>query len=151
ARDEAVTFLVDVLAPGPRPVEDVRREARAAGISERTLERARGKLGVRSTPARFGGPRLLSLAPERVPTPQSPPYMEDLAETGAKPAPNNHLPVSANWRRLEGVAETGSDGGPRRCPTCQGPMQHYGAVPDAGWVCPACHPAADRALQGTGP
>ncbi len=38
----------------------------------------------------------------------------------------------------------------RACSKCTTAMRHYGTTPDAGWVCPACHPAADRAMQGTG-
>lgn len=46
ARDEALEFLTAELADGWRPARDVTREARSAGISERTLKRAKQQLGV---------------------------------------------------------------------------------------------------------
>ena len=48
ARDEAVGFLREALDDGPRPCREVQREARGAGISERTLDRAKIALGVKS-------------------------------------------------------------------------------------------------------
>ncbi len=54
ATAEAVAFLREELASGPRPVQEVTKAARAAGISERTLERARTQLGVRAR--KPGGP-----------------------------------------------------------------------------------------------
>lgn len=70
-------FLRDTL---PRPAKDVLRQARANGIADKTLARARTRLGVRSTPAGFGGPRLLTLPSVLAKTPsvgQSP----DMANT----------------------------------------------------------------------
>lgn len=46
AREEAKEFLREVLASGPVPSADVEEEANAAGISKRTLDRARQELGV---------------------------------------------------------------------------------------------------------
>ncbi len=46
ARSEAVEFLEDILAGGPVPSSQVKEEAEEAGISERTLARAKKKLGV---------------------------------------------------------------------------------------------------------
>ncbi len=43
---DAEAFLRDVLADGPQPATTVRRMARDAGISDRTLDRARAALGV---------------------------------------------------------------------------------------------------------
>jgi hypothetical protein len=61
AIDTAVAFLRDALGNGPKSVREVVREARAEGISSRTLDRARSALGVRSVPSGFGGPRTLTL------------------------------------------------------------------------------------------
>jgi hypothetical protein len=61
ALDEAVDVLREALAGGPRPVRDVERIARESGVELRTLRRARQRIGVRSSPDGFGGPRLLSL------------------------------------------------------------------------------------------
>jgi hypothetical protein len=46
ALSEAQEFLREVLAAGPEPAADVRDEAESAGISKRTLDRARQSLGV---------------------------------------------------------------------------------------------------------
>jgi hypothetical protein len=46
ARTEAADFLRDVLKNGPRPAKDVEGEAKEAGISWRTVNRAKKKLGV---------------------------------------------------------------------------------------------------------
>lgn len=51
--DEAEDFLRAELATGPRPAKDVRAAARELGIAERTLERAKARLGV--TSQRVGG------------------------------------------------------------------------------------------------
>lgn len=53
AVSEAVAFLESALAAGPQPADEVTRQARSLGISERTLKRARHQLGV--TAARIGG------------------------------------------------------------------------------------------------
>lgn len=52
-RDEAEDWLRDVLGDGPMPAREVTAEAREAGISERTLRRARTALGIE--PRREGG------------------------------------------------------------------------------------------------
>ena len=51
ALEEAAGFLREVLAEGPRPVKEIYREAREAGIAEITLRRAKSKLGVRAVKA----------------------------------------------------------------------------------------------------
>lgn len=52
-RDDALDFLRVELADGARPAKDVKREARDAGISDRTLARAKAELAVESQ--RVGG------------------------------------------------------------------------------------------------
>lgn len=49
ALDEAVEWLRDVLSPGPMPATEVRAKAEADGIANRTLDRAKQKLGVQAT------------------------------------------------------------------------------------------------------
>lgn len=61
ALDEAVEILREALRNGSKPVREVEHLAREAGVELRTLRRARRRLGVRSSPDGFGGPRLLSL------------------------------------------------------------------------------------------
>lgn len=51
ARSEAEEFLAALLEDGPVEAKKVVREAAEAGISKRTLDRAKGKLGVRSRQA----------------------------------------------------------------------------------------------------
>ncbi len=48
AQDEAAEFLRIILGNGPVEAKQVQREAREAGISERTLKRAKAALGVKS-------------------------------------------------------------------------------------------------------
>jgi putative DNA primase/helicase len=48
ARDTAERFLREVLADGPMPAKDLELFAEDRGLSRRTIERARQKLGVRS-------------------------------------------------------------------------------------------------------
>lgn len=56
ALGDAVAFLAAELEDGPRLAKDVKRAARDAGVSDRTLDRAKGKLGVkvRREGGRFG-------------------------------------------------------------------------------------------------
>lgn len=57
ALDDAKAFLRETLAHGPVPVKAVQKQAREAGISERTLDRAKSAAGVRSMrPDGFTGP-----------------------------------------------------------------------------------------------
>jgi hypothetical protein len=48
--EEAVDFLQNVLSCGPKPTGEVTQEARKVGISDRTLKRARERLGVKASP-----------------------------------------------------------------------------------------------------
>ncbi len=52
--DEAAAWLAQTLADGPRPTVDVNAAAEAAGFSERTLRRARKRLGVEADGGRGG-------------------------------------------------------------------------------------------------
>ena len=53
-----------MLADGPEDVETVNREAKALGIKERTLKRARADLGVKAANGDFEGGWSLSLPQE---------------------------------------------------------------------------------------
>lgn len=53
ARDEAADFLRDLLINGPVAVQEIQREARGAGISWRTLERAKADLHVRAVKNKY--------------------------------------------------------------------------------------------------
>jgi hypothetical protein len=63
-REEAQEFLGKVLADGPVASEDVKRQARAAGIAERTLFRAKHDLGVKADKDGFRGGWVWSLSPK---------------------------------------------------------------------------------------
>jgi hypothetical protein len=54
ATQEAVEVLRAILSGGRLPAADVKREARKAGLSDRTLQRAKAMLGVRSRLIGFG-------------------------------------------------------------------------------------------------
>jgi hypothetical protein len=55
ALDEAKTFLMDLLASGPVEAKRVQKEAKAAGIADATLRRAKKALGVRVEKHEFQG------------------------------------------------------------------------------------------------
>ncbi|MGI9048030.1 MAG: AAA family ATPase [Rubrobacteraceae bacterium] len=61
AQAEARDFLTDLLEAGPVPSDEVQKEARAAGIAESTLRRAKSSLGVKAEregePGKRGGGR----------------------------------------------------------------------------------------------
>jgi hypothetical protein len=52
---EAMETISRLLAHGPMPVTEVRRRCRAAGIADRTADRARTRLGVRTQPDGYQG------------------------------------------------------------------------------------------------
>lgn len=51
---DAVEFLRDVLEHGPIAADEIKRQARQAGIADRTLHRAKSQLGVKSSKSGFG-------------------------------------------------------------------------------------------------
>jgi putative DNA primase/helicase len=53
ARTEAIDFLLEALAGGPRPANDVKAEAKQIGLTEQMLKTARKKLGMK--PYKVGG------------------------------------------------------------------------------------------------
>jgi len=82
-RAEARQFLSEILADGPVESGEVAAAARAAGISERTLKRARGDLGVVSERERSGGTGrtakwTLRLPVTRGPSPEGQPRPQDI-------------------------------------------------------------------------
>jgi hypothetical protein len=69
ALDEAIDWLLDALADGPKPKRELLRLAKAAGITEQTLERAKQKAGVQHRREDFGGSYLWFLPTDTPPTP----------------------------------------------------------------------------------
>jgi hypothetical protein len=55
ALEEACAVLADLLKAGPKPADRCKLEALVAGVSERTLKRAKHRLGVRSVREGFAG------------------------------------------------------------------------------------------------
>jgi putative DNA primase/helicase len=53
-REEAELFLLEALAEGPRPMNDLKSRAQATGVSERTLKRAKNALAIVSRRADGG-------------------------------------------------------------------------------------------------
>jgi replicative DNA helicase len=59
--DAAIEVLQNILAGGAVAAEDVRKQAHAAGVSDRTLDRAKARLGVSARKQGFGGAWLWEL------------------------------------------------------------------------------------------
>jgi putative DNA primase/helicase len=77
ALDEAREFLRELLSPGAVATREVAKEARSAGISDKTLRRAKEALGVRAVKDGFqGGWRW------RLPSPSAPPRWPTSPEGG---------------------------------------------------------------------
>jgi len=64
AFDEAKEFLMEALAGGMINANEIMKEAKRAGISEKTLRRAKRSLAIRSEKSEFGGGWLWSLGHE---------------------------------------------------------------------------------------
>jgi archaellum biogenesis ATPase FlaH len=78
-RSDAVTFLKELLHEGPMSAESVLEEGRKAGISERTLRRAKSELGVLVKKNSFDGGWTWSLTVTDAETPSLDLDAEDLA------------------------------------------------------------------------
>jgi len=75
--DDAVQFLQEVLAAGPKPTKKVQAEARSRGLSWRTVTRAKKKAGVESQKTDYDGGWTLEL--RRMPSEPCVPEQENLA------------------------------------------------------------------------
>ncbi len=90
AQEDAEAYLRDVLANGPKPTKQIEVDAKDGyGISRRSLERARKKLGVESFRETVPGPWLLRLPNTASNTANTPKYkhpgdLGGLAETSGK-------------------------------------------------------------------
>ena len=151
-RDEARDVLDDLLAAGAKPAKDVRRQTDAAGLAWRTVRRAADELHVARVKRGFGstGEWVWELPVPKVPTSPITQNVATLGECGHLNDFATTYDVSEGGQNAKvatpGVMDT--LGEPRPCPHCHGSMNHYGADPAAGWVCPACYPAADAAMGG---
>jgi hypothetical protein len=64
-RTDAMTFLSEFLADGPKPAAELLPAARRLGLSQTTLERASSQMGIIRKPSGFRGPWFWRLPPER--------------------------------------------------------------------------------------
>jgi AAA domain len=116
AKAEAAEFLKSTLANGPRSVADIQREARAAGISPKSLRSAREALGVRPDKSGFDGGWVWSL-PGALKMPNGPQDAHVLERASSSPGGHlreNEAPIvppvedypelPANLRRTMGSA-----------------------------------------------
>jgi RecA-family ATPase len=70
AGDEAVAFLLDLLAGGSMPANKVKAAAKDAGIAPRTLDRAKGRAGVEAKREGFGSDGVWSWSLSATPNPK---------------------------------------------------------------------------------
>ncbi|WP_297477414.1 AAA family ATPase [Ferrovum sp.] len=77
ATDEAANLLRQLLNAGPVKAQDVQREARQAGISDKALRRARERLGITPRKTAFSGGWTWELSTEDAPNPQDAPLKEE--------------------------------------------------------------------------
>jgi putative DNA primase/helicase len=87
ATDEATHWLKDMLSDGARPAREVQKEAGKAGISEKTVRRARERLGVKLSKAGFSGGWIWILPTPKMPhgaedAPRCPPKEKGIFEGG---------------------------------------------------------------------
>ncbi|HEY2588009.1 MAG TPA: AAA family ATPase [Tepidisphaeraceae bacterium] len=80
--DEAVDWLRKELFNGPQQAKELKRRARADGIAERTLERAKSRLKVVARPDGYRGPWVWTM-PETATVRQNPYTPDPLAVSGA--------------------------------------------------------------------
>lgn len=97
-KDTAAEWLRLVLADGPMLVDDLKKEAAAAGVAWRTLERAKKQVGVIARRSGFSGPWEWLLS-------------EPTTRTIVKQASGHRPPSDPIDRQPQGVAVYGEDGG----------------------------------------
>jgi replicative DNA helicase len=108
-REAAVTFLVELLADGPRPTKEVEAKAAEQDISRRTLARARDTLKIKPQKKGFSGEWFLSL-----PGRSDDPALISLGAVGGdqqSASPPRDLPKDASGR--DGELNFGAVGGDR--------------------------------------
>jgi len=89
ARSEAVDFLRQVLESGPVPTEQIKVEAKAAGVKWATLRKAKASLDVRSRKTGFGKDAVWNwVMPEWMPPPGSGEALD--TAPGAESEPSAH-------------------------------------------------------------
>lgn len=114
ARIEAESFLRDLLMNGPVAVETVREEAKKAGMSWRTIERAKPDAGVRATKLGFAGGWGWALieASKTANSSEDRHYSEEMAVLGS--TAENPAEIPAREPKTAGVGRVEETGGLRR-------------------------------------
>ena len=114
ALSEAKDFLIEELAEGPMAAEQVRKDARATGVSERTLKRAKRNLGVRSE--KEGDGSWIWVLPEREVEEGQAPSAGTLGTVGTLGKGANPRSDSAAYLREEGQGgQEGQEDQRREC------------------------------------
>jgi AAA domain len=149
ALDDAVTFLADQLSSGSVAVKDVKSEAQKAGISDRTLTRAKARAGVVSERVGFGkdGEWSWTLPTHRVPRKPIDSRSQDTAPYGESWPPMVDGPTGDQAPR---VLSTTLPEGMRHsaCPRCGAVATVLAAAADS--LCAGCMPLTPtRARAGT--
>jgi hypothetical protein len=104
AQGEARECLQELLASGPRLASECFTEGRQAGISKRTMERAKASLRVRAYRLTVPGPWNWSL-PSRVATPPNP-SSQELGGVGGLTIPQHtNLPIITNLPKTAKIAK----------------------------------------------
>ena len=86
ALGEAAALAADYLSLGSRPAAEIISEARRADIAEKTLRRAKTRIGARTHREGFGpGSRVLWFLPDR------PPYDDPIDDQSPHVSPDDHV------------------------------------------------------------
>ena len=114
---DAKNFLAEFLKDGPRKAADAMREARSAGIAERTLQRAKAVLGTKSKKSGIGdGQHWEWELPNHSTQPSKIANSESLATFEQSPATTQVVPMSspkvANSESLAALASADGSLGP---------------------------------------
>jgi hypothetical protein len=131
----AEAFLLDVLKDGPVETRELQRQARAAGLSDRTLKRAKAQMAVRAEKVGFGDGQHWEWALTKGANSTNVAPFEEAIET--KPDSSTTLPKDANSENM--APFDGGELGPLRVdqpkepanPTAQAAMKFDELLPDA--------------------
>jgi hypothetical protein len=142
---EAREWLAAELAGGGRPANEVLAAARAAGIAERTLRRARADLRVIARRAGFGrGGRWEWALPDAADI--APPPAPDARAPAIDGQTNHRWPSSTDWPSMAALAVYGDV--PATAPSAGATSAAPAAPPRPAW--PAGPPAAGRTCAHCG-
>lgn len=104
AKAEAVDFLEDALADGPKPASEIQKLARDAGHTSKSLRSARGSLGVKPTKAGFDGGWMWALPDPKMPSTPEDAHFQNRAPSAA----------GGTFASCDACRHPGSEGNPIR-------------------------------------